>query len=331
MTTRVAITFDIEFDINGAFAHPARYSPRGTDGLLGVCDGASGGLSFILDTLDAYGLRATFFIETLQTLWFGLDEMGTVALTLLDRGHELQLHLHPVWLLFEDPDWAMKAQESPPHAETHDNLAQYSNDKAADILLRARNIFKDWALDLPTAVRTGSLMTERDLYPVFRDCGLTLSSSVGLGLHQPQDQALKRFHSAALIDGVLELPVTSYQSYNHMLRPKTRLATVIGTGRMEQRSLLSKASQNEIPFLIMLSHISEFQVRKGRGLHRNRHTERKFKQLCFELAHRNDLRSATISELADLPLPENETPIQLSRCQSVGRHAESFLQKLSWK
>lgn len=298
MPTQIALTFDIEFDINGAFAKPSTREPLGIESVMGHAGSANVGLPRILNILDEYGMKATFFVEALQTACFGLEEMGQVCVLLQQRGHEIQLHLHPVWLTFDNPDWRREVTLNPRVAAVHDSLTTVSTEEAIKIINRGLETFTAWDLQRPTAVRTGSLYINRALYSAFNTCGLSVSSSVGLGVHEPAERELHINHCAREFDDVLELPVTSYFGADALMRRKRRLATLIGMGLAEQRALLQTAQAGGAPFLIMLSHASEFYFRDSHsGFAPNRLTEAKLSQLCQRIAGSNQLSSTVISAI----------------------------------
>ena len=76
MKLEVAITVDVEFNIAGAFADPLRRRPIGTESVDCPIGGRNAGLDFILDTLETHGLRGVFFVEALNTHYFGDEPMG---------------------------------------------------------------------------------------------------------------------------------------------------------------------------------------------------------------------------------------------------------------
>jgi len=299
MTTNVAITFDIEFNINGAFADPERNKPRGKSGLLCASGERDIGINRILDILDHHHVRATFFVEALQTAWFGLDEMGDIVQLIDSRGHEIQLHLHPVWLQFENPQWRETTRLRPPQTATHDSLVTVSAERAREIIERGLEVFQKWSLPRPTAIRTGSLIIERSIYPVFKQCGFDISSSVGLGIHQPADRQLHLYTNPQEIDGVLEIPVTSYLGADQMLRRSLRLATIIGMGKQEQNALLESCQKSGGSSIVVLSHVSEFF---RRGVNEEvvsiRGSIPKLEQLCGTTSGTRNFRSVTISDIA---------------------------------
>jgi len=330
MTTRVAITFDIEFDINGAFTAPGVHMPLGRTSLIGNPERRTG-LSVILDILERHSLKATFFVEALQVSWFGLEEMSGIVEVLRLRGHEIQLHLHPVWLLFDNPDWEDFVKRKHPQPESHDTLLTISHGKVIEIIERGKDTFVAWGLPEPTAIRTGSLFVDRHLYPMFRECGLEISSSVGLGLYQPKDPNLRLYQCAKLIDGVLEIPVSSYIGADRRLSFRTRLATLIGMGIAEQDAWLRLATKEELPLLVVLSHVSEFHSGVGSEYRRNKLTERKFERLCSRLNLSDELQAVTITELhqvSEIIANGDDIPMTLPRWVSVLRFLESGMQKV---
>ena len=101
----VCITVDTEFSIGGNFDNPA-FTPVAEPMVLGPVGGKEQGLGFLLDSLAEFGHRATFFVETLQTAYFGGERMGSIARRIAASGHDVQLHLHPCWLHYEQPEAA---------------------------------------------------------------------------------------------------------------------------------------------------------------------------------------------------------------------------------
>src|SRR5712692_2837454 len=70
----VCITVDTEFSIGGNFCDP-EMAPIAKPIVLGAINGKEHGLGFILDSLAGFGIRATFFVEALQTAYFGDEPM----------------------------------------------------------------------------------------------------------------------------------------------------------------------------------------------------------------------------------------------------------------
>ena len=323
MTTDIAITFDIEFDINRTFKDPDSYQPRGREGLICPVGGVDVGLGRILEILGRYGLRATFFIETLHTSWFGVSEMAEVVAQIAAEGHEMQLHLHPVWLQFENPHWKQAVRTQKVLTQTHDSLLAVDAERAREIVETGLDVFQQWGLPRPTAVRTGNLIIGQPLYKVFAECGLAVSSSVGLGVFRPHEADLQLYSAAREVDGVMELPVTSFHGADHRLRRAVRTMTVIGTGQRELGTLLLRARRVGLPFLVLLSHVSEFcsTSPEGNAVPNNR-TARKFEALCRRIAETPDLEAVTIADLAAAQYKQlhvDDVPLAVPRLVSAAR------------
>lgn len=81
---------------------PDRYRPLITEPVEGVINGRSEALGFLLRTLEEYQLEATFFVETLHSRYFGDGPMGRYCEMIAAAGHDIQLHIHPLWRAFTD-------------------------------------------------------------------------------------------------------------------------------------------------------------------------------------------------------------------------------------
>ena len=157
---KVFLTIDTEFSIGGAFQAPLSVQPIGAQNVLCTVAGKSEGLGFMLDTFAACGLRATFFVEALQCAYFGDAPMGEIAQRIAAAGHDLQLHLHPVWTYFDHPQW----QQQLALVQPADNMHGRSVEQLASWMQRGIDTFARWGLPAPVALRTGNLMVDRNVY-----------------------------------------------------------------------------------------------------------------------------------------------------------------------
>src|SRR5204863_149780 len=149
MRTKVFITIDTEFSIGGSFEDPLNKRPIGAQNVLCEVKHRSEGLGFLLETFKAHEIPATFFIEALQTEVFGDQPMGDFAQAIARAGHEVQLHLHPVWTYFERPDWEQHLTLEAPTDSMHGrSIAQLTAWMERGIATFAR-----WGLPAPTALR----------------------------------------------------------------------------------------------------------------------------------------------------------------------------------
>src|ERR1700737_1627327 len=109
MRTQVCITIDTEFSIGGAFAD-ASCQPVAEPMVWCDVGGHSEGLGFLLNCFRTHRIKATFFVEALHRTYFRHDPMRPIARKIHDAGHDVELHAHPCWSVFEYHDWRARVK-----------------------------------------------------------------------------------------------------------------------------------------------------------------------------------------------------------------------------
>ena len=98
--TQICITVGTEFDVNDSIENP-ELTPIAEPIVLGRFGGKEEGQGFLLDSFAKFGVQPTFFVEALQTAYFGDEPMGSIAIRIAEPGYDMQLHLHPGWLHYD--------------------------------------------------------------------------------------------------------------------------------------------------------------------------------------------------------------------------------------
>ena len=279
MATRVHITVDTEFSIAGTFADPLNRRPVGPQSVYCHIHGRSEGLGYLLDTLSRHGVRATFFLEALNTCYFGDEPMGAIANEIAAADHDTQLHLHPCWVYFEHPDWVSRLASDPPN----DDITQRSVNEIVRMIDLGRATFRRWGLPAPQVLRTGGLRVDLNVYQAMVRCGLPLSSNIGLALYCPVETALQLYSGSHDIDGVMELPVMTYGDFALLGRIHQKTLTVTGTSWPEMHSLLLQARATGLSDLVVLTHPFEFVKHRDvryEHLYPDRINRRRLERLC---------------------------------------------------
>ncbi|MBS1139953.1 MAG: polysaccharide deacetylase [Proteobacteria bacterium] len=277
----VYITIDAEFNINDSLENPEQRSPIGFPSMARIDNGRSHGLGFILDTLNAAGLPGTFFVEVFSAHYFGIDEVKKMVRQIESAGdHDVQLHAHPCWRYFLDPEWRQTIKS----IQKNDSWAG-RGESALDLLKEAVELFEAITGRAPKVFRSGNLHVDADVHRALSAAGVPVSSSVGLGLHVPASPALRRWMRPILSHGVLELPVTAYSEPNLFGGERVKCLTVIGTSWPVMKSLLEWAYQEQSAPVVLLTHASEFSAERP-GLpnepkyQANTKNQRRFQLLC---------------------------------------------------
>jgi hypothetical protein len=250
-----------------------------------MVNGQSEGLRFLLDTLEEYEIRATFFVEALQVAYFGDEPMQEIAREIMAAGHDVQLHLHPVWVFFDGPDWRRRLATCKPRDEMHRReTAELVQWMQAGICA-----FERWGVPAPKALRTGNMMVDRNVYGAMCGVGLQVSSSIAVSRFRPTDTALQLNHGVHWIDGIVELPVFSYNGVSCGPWARRKSWTVMGTSARETRFLLMRAHTEGIEAVVLLTHCHEFVSGSMRGaLSRSRVNQERFRDLCAFLRSTRD-------------------------------------------
>ena len=251
--TEVCITVDTEFSIGGNFYNP-EFLPVAEPIALGAIDGKEHGLGFLLESFREFGVRATFFVEALQTAYFGDEPMGRIARRIAAAGHDVQLHLHPCWLHYEQ----MKAS---PKKEPNDSCANRSDGELDDFFAAGLAAFLRWGLPKPIAVRSGNFQVDANFYRATARSGLSRSSSVALGAWRPTEEELFLSGGRHRIGQVLELPVFSY-SDDLGYKKRSRVLSITACSSAEMQSVLHQARDSGISPVIIVTHPQEFVKRR---------------------------------------------------------------------
>jgi hypothetical protein len=323
--TQICLTIDTEFSIGGAFANPYRYRPISNEIVNCAVEGVDEGLGFLLDTFGNYGVHATFFVEVLQSFYFGSERMGAVAERIARAGHDVQPHLHPCWMHFRDPTWRQLR-------EANDSCAGRTQAEIEDMIGIAREIFRKWNLPAPISIRTGGCQCDTTVYAAMRQCGIPLASSVAMGLYRAPDPSLRLASGRTFVEGVMEIPVLAYLDPTLHMRPAIRNAAITATSSREMQALLWEAREEEISPVVILTHPFEFVKRddfRYRSLRRNGVNQSRLKTLLEFVAHNSDcFEMATFAENGPAWLAAGGAPskmLTVPRPLALMRAMENFI------
>lgn len=327
--TEVCITIDTEFSIAGHFKHPATHLPVAEPMVYGEVNGREEGLGFLLDTFDRYGTAATFFIECANYYYFGDAPMANVVRRIQSAGRDIQLHVHPVWLSFiDDAKLGSFARNDYCTGRSYDDLR-----RAFELCIE---VFKRWVGNPPKALRTGSLRADANVFHVMRDLNIPLSSNVAMGVFQPIEPQLHFDSGRHLIDGVMELPVFTYQDMRLGGNPHRKSLQITSCSWPEMRHLLWKARRSGVENIVILTHPSEFMKKRDyryTELTRNRINQQRLEKLCaFIRDHNEDFCAVDFSGQCDAWLTsELQQPfLTIPAPYAVGRKLHNRLNDLLW-
>ena len=159
------------------------------------------GIGKQMDLLDAHGFKGTFFVDVLAEYWAGEDGLlQPVFDEILGRGHDIQLHLHPNPALRFASDERIRRLTN---ATRDDDPAAF---RAAIEL--ALGVFERRAGRLPVAYRAGAYRIFDSHFPILRELGISIDSSINPFKNCNVAPWLRTRTQPFRIDGVLEIPIS---------------------------------------------------------------------------------------------------------------------------
>lgn len=250
-------------------------------------EGRSQGLGFILDTFRRYDIEGTFFVETLHRNHFKHDPMRLIAQQIHAAGHEVQLHSHPCWTLFEEPDWWNAARGR----KGRDDIGKRSVEEAVALINQGIDTFKEWGLPRPKVFRSGNLNHSDDLYRALAQTNIPYSSNVGVAIYDSGDPQYKLYSGQHERHGVKEFPVLSFSDWKIGRKRNIKSLTIAGSSFAETRRLLEKARSEGIPLVVVLTHPFEFVQNRDLAFQQTRRnwlTQARLRNLCQFLQQNSD-------------------------------------------
>src|ERR1039458_401560 len=158
-----------------------------------------------MDILEEYGLRATFFTEVFCGHHVGYSQVEKVLRLIADRGHDPQLHLHPIYHFYRE------ALAGRPRREI-DLMFQLPENEQHHLIGEGVALFRKLSGVSPRAYRAGCYGGSEITLGVLKSYGIQIDSSYNLAyLNSTCGFKTPLLNAPAMIDGVCEFPVTVFR------------------------------------------------------------------------------------------------------------------------
>jgi hypothetical protein len=286
--TRVLITIDTELsaalfqqgaDADGNFA-------RSID-----CDGH--GVGWQMDRLDAHGLTGVFFVDPMPALVYGLDVIASIVTSIVARGHDVELHLHPEWLAW--------ATSQPVGDRRGRSIGDFSLDDQITLVTLARQLLIDAGAPAPSAFRAGNYGANDDTLRALASLGMRWDSSFNptyIGDPCLIDLDVNQIDPIAQL-GMTEVPVSAiFDRPGHL-----RHAQICALSAREMTTALHHAAATKRPIFTIVTHSFEMMSRDRQRP--NRSVMKRFMALCRTVAEHPGLSN---SGFTDLRIDDATTP-----------------------
>ena len=321
---KIFITIDVETSIGGAFAKPDKLRPVGADKrIYGQIGKREFGIPLIIDILNKHNLKATFFVEPFCSFYFGEKIIKEICHYILNRGHDVQLHLHPNYQIFKCPDWQERAKRKELFP---DIIAKYTLDEQINLIKQGKKILEKYGVK-PIAFRAGCFGANLNTLMALKENDFLIDSSYNLSflgktcfLHPLHlTSHLSRFTShispltshlspltylndLTLINGIYELPITNYYDFKIGNFKRLRTLDICAVSFYEMKKILRYALKKGPKHITFILH--SFSLIKKRDVQYktarpNFIVINRFKKLCeFLSRNKNLFKVITLSQFA---------------------------------
>ena len=281
--TDVFVTIDTEY----SYALAAQTSPASREENFArsiSCQTPDGcaGVPYQLDMFERHGLEAVFFVDPMPALVYGVEAIAEVVGPIVERGHDVQLHVHTEWL-------ALAGRANPLGARTGRNIKDFGFDEQCALLDYARGALMSAGAPRPVAFRAGNYGANDDTLRALAELGFTHETS-----HAPGIEGSACAISLGREDrrpvphcGVIEVPIGCIDNFGHGLRH----AQITALSAWEMLDAIEFGRDNDLRSFTLVSHSFELLCRERRRI--NRVVRRRFEKLCSGIAAMEGVRTAT--------------------------------------
>jgi len=253
--------------------------------VYGRVGGGVWGVERIMECCEARRLKATFFVSALEELYHGEEHVRRMCATVLDRGHDAQLHLHPNWW---KNDFARK------------RLTDYSFEEQLELVGLAKEAYRRACDADPLAHRAGGLLANADTLRALAAHGIRLDASLAAGHHA---YGLGTGGAPAnvprCLGDVVEVPVTTFAQVRLGPWAPRRNFDINADSLSELRLVVDRAADAGVAAITLLMHSFSFVGRNREATEFwPAHDElRKFGRFLDYVAGRDGIEVVTFREL----------------------------------
>lgn len=208
----VHLTVDTECSMGGAW-EVEQYQPVPPErAILGKIGSKYFGTPLITEILERYELRATFFLEVFAAQVFNDSQLVDAYRELARSGHDLQLHLHPVYHYYHlFIQGEISRDRLPPRM---DLIGSHSLDTQIELLKKGSSLFHSLVGRCATAFRAGCFGASNSTLAALSRIEILYDSSFNasfLGSSCLMD-AGRPANTPWQEHGVWEVPVTNFET-----------------------------------------------------------------------------------------------------------------------
>lgn len=329
----VFITIDTECSIGGALNDPNKKPVSPERAILGRVDSSCYGTPPIMDILERNGLRGTFFVEVLASQVVDRQQITDAYAQIVSRGHDTQLHLHPVYhyyrLLQQD---CITRSQLPEHPDLIGTLPLSDQ---VQLLREGIALFRAITGKSPVAFRAGGYGANQSTLTALSQVGIDYDSSFNAAAvgRSCFIDAQNPSNIPWRVGPVWEVPLTNFRVGFGAVRGFKPL-DVAGVSWLEIMRVLNSAERSNSPAVVVILHSFSFLKRKDvqfEGARADHLVIKRFEELCKYL--KRNAQRFRVTTFGDRPqfnnLPADQLP-NLGWLLPAGRKLVQAVNRVYW-
>ena len=236
--------------------------------IFGRCDSGVFGINHQMDVMEEADLIGIYFVDPMPALVYGREILPEIVAPIVERGHEVQLHIHTEWLEFAD--------HNPVGGLTGHSIKDFPLNAQVELLGLARDLLCEAGAPEPNAFRAGNYGANDDTLKALHLLGIDYDTSFnpaylgnGCDISLPADQI-----NMIGKHGVEVLPVSAIQNTKNSLRH----AQVCALSSWEMKAALEHAARTGQRHFNVVTHSFELLTRNRKRV--NAAVKARFDALC---------------------------------------------------
>ncbi len=252
------------------------------------------GIGWQMEVMDRWGVKGVYFIDPMPGLVYGKGFIAETVGPIIERGHEVQLHIHTEWL-----EWA----KDRPVSNTGRNIGDFGEADQLTLLTWAREALVEAGAPAATAFRAGNYGADDRTLATLPKLGIRWDSSFNAA-YLSGDCRISLDPAQidpCLIGDIIEVPVAGIEDRPGQMRP----AQICALSATEMRQGLAHAAETGRPLFSIVSH--SFEMLSRDRARPNWLVMARFESLCQAIATTQGATSAGFSDLPPM-LPTATSP-----------------------
>jgi peptidoglycan/xylan/chitin deacetylase (PgdA/CDA1 family) len=257
-------------------------------------------------------LQATFFLEPFNDELGWPGETEPVARYLIERGHDVQLHIHPNHVSYG------LYKSGQPYERT-DQMADLDREQQKKLIVRGADLLEQWTGTRPIAFRAGNMGASEETLLAMSDAGLWIDTSYTFPYvgGQCRFAETERYNGSKWYGEVLEVSLSAYRQPPLPGLHPAKPVDLMGSSFEECRDAVHMICDAGADAVVILHSFSLFKVqdKQYNGGKLDRIVKRRFEHFCKWLGrNRVAYPPRTFTELGRMVKEQGYRPNAVKPC-----------------